>query len=108
MTKITVIREDGIYRKVRVVGHAGFAPEGKDIVCAALSVLVINTVNSIDCFTGDLYLLDTDEKQGLIQIEFPATVSDRTSLLIDSLCLGAEQLEKDYGRRFVWFDFKER
>ena len=27
-------------------GHAGYAEEGQDIVCAAVSALVINTVNS--------------------------------------------------------------
>ena len=34
-------------------GHAGYAPEGQDIVCAAASVLTINTINAIDKFTGD-------------------------------------------------------
>lgn len=32
-------------------GHAGYDDIGKDIVCAAVSVLVINTLNSIERFT---------------------------------------------------------
>ena len=34
-------------------GHAGYDDIGKDIVCAAVSVLVINTLNSIERFTDD-------------------------------------------------------
>ena len=30
--------------------HAGYAQEGKDIVCAGISALVINTVNSIELY----------------------------------------------------------
>ena len=33
--------------------HAGYAQEGEDIVCAGISALVINTVNSIEDFTED-------------------------------------------------------
>ena len=39
-----------------VNSHAGYAEEGEDIVCAAISALVINTVNSIETFTDDSYM----------------------------------------------------
>ena len=31
-------------------GHAEYADPGEDIICAAVSVLVINTINSIETF----------------------------------------------------------
>ena len=34
-------------------GHAGFSEEGQDIVCAAVSVLTINTLNAIEKFADD-------------------------------------------------------
>ena len=34
-------------------GHAGYEEAGHDIVCAAVSALVINTVNSVEQFTDD-------------------------------------------------------
>ena len=34
-------------------GHAGYAEPGQDIVCAAVSALVINTINAIEAFTED-------------------------------------------------------
>ena len=34
-------------------GHAGYAEEGQDIVCAAVSALIITTVNSLEEFTEE-------------------------------------------------------
>ena len=34
-------------------GHAEYADPGQDIVCAAASILVINTINAIEEFTED-------------------------------------------------------
>ena len=50
MIEITRIKnEQGENVGFRCYGHAGFARHGKDIVCAAVSALVLNTINSI-CF----------------------------------------------------------
>ena len=38
---------------IKVTGHAGYAEEGKDIVCAAVSVLAQNLIQSIEALTGD-------------------------------------------------------
>ena len=40
-------------------GHAEYASPGQDIVCAAASILVINTINAIEEFTENIcyYLL---------------------------------------------------
>ena len=38
---------------VEVKGHAGYDEYGKDIVCAAVSVLTVNMANSVEKFTDD-------------------------------------------------------
>ena len=49
MTTITIYKSDkGSYKGFTCKGHAGSAMSGKDIVCAAISILVINTVNSLE------------------------------------------------------------
>ena len=54
MTDITIWKTpEGKYRGFECNGHADFAAYGKDVVCAALSVLTINTINSIDQLTDD-------------------------------------------------------
>ena len=50
-----------------VVGHAGYAEEGYDIICAAVSVLVVNAVNSIETFTDDTFA-DADEDDGIVEL----------------------------------------
>ena len=52
MTTITITKTSSDkYRSIECNGHAGFADYGNDIVCAAVSVLTINLINSIDNFT---------------------------------------------------------
>ena len=53
MTEVFVKKVRDRVISVNTKGHAGFAKRGKDIVCSAVSVLLINTVNSIKCFTED-------------------------------------------------------
>ena len=52
MIQVTIFRdstEDGdVYTGVELLGHAGFAQSGQDIVCAAVSALIITTVNSLE------------------------------------------------------------
>ena len=55
MITITVKKRKGNYLEFESKGHAGYAEEGHDIVCAAVSVLVINTVNSFEAFTEDQF-----------------------------------------------------
>ena len=50
----------------RTTGHAGFAEHGTDIVCAAVSVLVINCINSIEKFTDTKFDLIQNESDGII------------------------------------------
>ncbi len=64
MITMTVFRSDtGIYQGFLCSGHAGFARAGRDIVCAAVSVLVINTVNSIEQF-GSGQAFDCKQEKG--------------------------------------------
>ena len=54
MTKITVYKnKTGDITGFRCEDHAGFARAGRDIVCAAISALVFNTINSIEQLTED-------------------------------------------------------
>ena len=70
MTKVTIFKQQGLYKGFEVSGHSGYADAGEDIVCAAISALTINCINSIETFTNDEFLLDTDEEAGLIRLIF--------------------------------------
>ena len=46
MITIKVRKKNGSYEEFISKGHAGYAEAGQDIVCAAVSALIINTVNA--------------------------------------------------------------
>ena len=105
MIKIIVYKELEDYVGLRLMGHAGYADAGYDIVCSAISVLTINLVNSIEKFTDDEYIADTDD--GYLDFKFTATVSEASKLLFDSYLLGIKELEKEYGNRYIKIQSKE-
>ena len=66
MVDIAVNKDkDGEFTAFICNGHAGFARCGKDIVCSAVSLLVINTINSLDEITHESMEVSGDEEKGL-------------------------------------------
>ena len=97
MTSVRIRKTDaGDYRGFRLEGHAGYAKAGEDIVCAALSILAINTVNAIDLFTEDNVFVTQDQESGLIDCRLQEGVSADTTLLMRSFELGVSELAKQY------------
>ena len=88
-------------------GHAGYAEAGEDIICAGVSALVINTINSIDKFTSTEFVLNTDEETGLIDFTVESDVDHDTGLLLDSMILGLQGIQNDYGNEYIILNFKE-
>ena len=94
MTTVTIYQtKNGIYKGFELSGHAGYAKSGADIVCAAISMLTTNTINSIETFTDDFF-------------SYEENASDKSQLLISSMVLGLSQLEKSY-RKYVRLKNKE-
>ena len=109
MTQITFHKTTaGEYKGFTCDGHAGFADYGKDIVCAAISVLVINTINSLEQITGEQMQVDTDERSGMIRCRFVnQPLKDTSKALMNSLVLGLTQIEKQYGKNYCKLTFEE-
>ena len=104
MIKISIYQnEEAVITGIRLSGHAGYAEHGHDIVCAAVSALVINTINSIEQFTKDVFTLDEDEQSGMIEFHVTSPISDESKLLLNSLFLGLSGIQEDYGQEFTKF-----
>ena len=97
MTTIVIFKSNGLYKGFTCMGHAGFDRSGKDIVCAAISILVINTINSIEQLAKEEIVTDSDERSGTIECHFPHEVNEKTMLLMDSMVLGLKEIEHNYG-----------
>ena len=95
MTKVTIYNNlENECVGFRVLGHAGYAEAGEDIVCAAISILVINTMNAIEQFTDAKFSQTADEQEGLIEFRISKPTKE-TTLLLNSMILGLQTLEDD-------------
>ncbi|MBP5299615.1 MAG: ribosomal-processing cysteine protease Prp [Lachnospiraceae bacterium] len=107
-----IIRKDknGNYSDFSVSGHAGFAQavnSDKDLVCASVSVLVINTINALEKLTDIGMKVDSDEKKGIIECRFSDIPNESEKVLVDAMVLGISSIESEYGTRFCRLRFEE-
>ena len=82
-------------------GHAGYDESGSDIVCAAVSILVINTINSIEKFADEKINVSADgEKGGHIKCMFPLIKEGKhnhdVELLLETMLHGLNNIENEY------------
>ncbi len=106
MIQISIIRHNNEYSCIKAFGHAEYDDYGKDVVCAAVSVLIINTANSLEKFTDDLILAQTHE-DGTTEILLGSNLSKEAVLLIDSLILGLESIRNQYGSKYLSVNYEE-
>lgn len=83
------VRLDGI----TIEGHAGYAEAGKDIVCAGVTVLVENLIDSIEGLTSDT--IQYEISPGRADIYYK-NLSEDGKLLVDSFFLGICGIEQDF------------
>lgn len=107
MIRVTVYKNPNKeYIGFKTEGHAEYADSGQDIVCSAVSVLVINTINSIDAFTTDQCVVEQEQESGVIECKFSTTISEQSNLLLDSMVLGLQGIQKNY-KSYIEISFKE-
>jgi len=96
--------EKGLIEGFSLKGHAGYAKYGNDIVCSAVSMLTINTLNSINEFTSDTFTYQEDEKSGTIEFHM-ISFGQQSQLLLKALLLGLDSVRSEYGKKYI--DLKE-
>lgn len=83
------VRLDGI----TIDGHAGYAEAGKDIVCAGVTALTENLIDSIESLTEDT--IQYEISPGRIDIHY-RNLSEGAKLLVDSFFLGISEITQDF------------
>ncbi len=79
-------------------GHAEAGPYGSDIVCAGVSALAINAINSIDSLAGFEPIVDSKEDAGgYLYVEILQDITQEqmniAQILLESLLLGLKSIE---------------
>ena len=107
MTNITVYCKDNTYTGFCIEGHAGYADEGEDIVCAGISILVFNTMNAIEKYTDEDFSGEADKQNGDVHFRFDTPAGHDAALLMDAMILGLQEIESSYGKKFLKLQFRE-
>jgi uncharacterized protein YsxB (DUF464 family) len=92
--------QDNEILEITLDGHADFADQGYDIVCAAVSALSIGITNAIDKFLA-IHLNPADQgEEGFMWIRVPKELSpdqmDRLQLLLETLVLSLNGIADQY------------
>lgn len=82
---VSVKRNSVRVEKLRIEGHARYEKCGKDIVCAAASILTQNLISSIEELTDDK--IEYEMEEGLANIRF-LDLSNEGNILINSFFIG--------------------
>ncbi|WP_413373158.1 ribosomal-processing cysteine protease Prp [Paenibacillus taichungensis] len=92
--------DDGSIDRFSIKGHANFAKQGEDIVCAGVSAVTVGTVNSIETLTG--VEMDAKMKNGFLSASLPVLEKDGTwsqvQLLLESMVLMLTDIAESYGK----------
>ena len=94
MIRIKVSKKQGSYVSFESRGHADYAEEGSDIVCSAVSALIITAFNSLETLTNEP--VKPKDRDGLVTAAFTHPNTAEGRLLMDSLLLGLTEIEKEY------------
>ena len=91
--------KDG-YTACRITGHSGHAEAGRDIVCAAVSILGCTCVNSLESVLGLIPDVRENE-EGVLEFRLPdmtAEENEKAQILMAALKQGLTDLADTYPR----------
>lgn len=100
MISVIFFRKENEIDEITVSGHAGFADQGEDIICAAVSVLTISILNGLTEIVGRKDLCET-VKDGYTHFTIPKSSNEmqriKTDTLIATYQLGIQGIKEAYG-----------
>lgn len=101
MTKAKFIYSNQEFQVFEISGHAEYADEGLDIVCAGISATVISSLNLIMKLLGKNVKFNEDQEEGYMKLEvvknnFNDTTREFLELIVDNLYESLQQISDIY------------
>ena len=100
MTKVKFSRRDGKFFAVECLGHSGYAEEGQDIVCAAISSIVQTAVLGLFQIAGVNVDYTVDDQKGYLKAVVPENISQAQAhdadVILKTAYLGASDLYETF------------
>lgn len=98
MTTVAFLQDARGLCGIRVSGHAGYAPAGEDIVCAAASVLIATCANALESVAG--IRPEVSQKPAMIQVSLPGGLSPADEHDAQIILRTAEQGFRDIAAQY--------
>lgn len=101
MIRVRIWRHHDRPVRYRISGHAGAAPHGKDIVCAAVSALAQTALIGLEDHLGLKPKVVLDDDEGLLDVSLPDVSSDSrleqgSTDIIETMMLGLTSMAQSY------------
>jgi len=100
-------------KKYTIKGHAGYDESGKDIICAAISVLSQTALLSLVEVCGleeKTIKYSIDEKTGFLDVILPKDIEisilEKTQIVLNSLVVGINSVIESYPE-YVTLEYRE-
>ncbi len=101
MIKVVITRNaKGSITGFEIKGHSGYAEEGRDIICSAVSVTAYTAAGALDELVGmkDCY----DESDGHMTIRLPQKMNElqesTAGIIMETAAVGFKQIGLSYGK----------
>ncbi|MBQ3468808.1 MAG: ribosomal-processing cysteine protease Prp [Bacilli bacterium] len=98
MIKVNVLKEENTIKEIQILGHAMYDDFGKDIVCSAVSSIIITTINGLLAIDDEsiLYEEKKDELDIIIKKE-----NDIVNKLIRNMLDLLKSLHEQYPKNII-------
>ena len=108
MIKVTLFKQpDDFIQKFTVSGHSGYAPEGSDIICAAVSALAQTTIGALEDLTRLVIKYQISDEDAYLECTMQSSQgSDNEDLKIASTItrtfeIGCKLIMDSYGKKYI-------
>ena len=97
MTRVVFTRmPDGALATVDIQGHAGYAEEGEDIVCSAITSAVQLTHILLDDIRGLVFRTTVEQEGAHIRIELPVGAREGAKDAMEALFVHYNEMQENY------------
>lgn len=89
------------WSEMTITGHAGSGEYGFDIICASVSVLAFNFINSVELMTKQMPVVDSVDDGGHLVVRRPDDLTEEGyriwQTLFESVVIGLTNLSENEG-----------
>lgn len=104
MTTVTFQKQGDLLLGFKAKGHSGYAEEGEDIVCSAISSATIMAANTI---TEVLKInANVTGGDGILELRLPQNEAEKAGAVMQGLLLHLNALQEQYSK-YIKLNFSE-